>query len=307
MKTLFLFCALVVSTINLTYSQCACCAAAGACSSNGDNSSGVLTLSKKQVVVEAFGEYRTIQNGSAPEEDEKLLKNMTIGSLGIRYGLSDKITISALLPYIFLHTNYGDDKGIGDLIVSGTFDVYSKNYFSLAFKAGVKLPTGVQKSSNFDNTTVVVGSGSYDPIASILFSKRWNKIAMQGSVLYKYATPGFRNNYYGSLSTQNVSLSYRIKGESIVCSSDSLKMKTATDFGWSVFGGYTGEWSDKLKEDDVADDNSGGYTGFINLGTNFSLEKWSLPITVSFPIINKMNGLQNPQGVRFRIGLVRTF
>lgn len=288
------------------YSQCACCAAAGASASSNDYNNGILTLPKHQWIIEAYSDYRTIKNGNAPEEDEKLLENMFIGSLGVRYGMTNKITISALIPYVFLHTNSGNDNGLGDLDLMGTFNIYSRNNFNFAFQAGIELPTGIQKDSNFDNTTVVVGSGSYDPMAGILFSKHWDKMTLIGNGLYKYTTAGFQGNYYGSIAIQNLALSYKIKAGGRLHSMKVKEEEEISNFGWNIFGGYYGEWLDKLKEDGVVDENSGYYLGFANLGTTISYKKWSFPLTISAPIINEMNGTQNDSGYRFRIGIIKS-
>lgn len=300
---------LVVAAISTTqvFCQCACCAGAGVGSSNGDYNNGILTLPKKMLVAETYTDYRTIQNGNVTEEDEKLLKTMFIYSLGLRYGITNKITISALMPYVFLHTDFGNDNGLGDLILMGTFNAYSKNNFNLAIQAGVELPTGIQKNSNFDNTTVIVGSGSYDPMLGISLTKKWDKFMLQGSGLYKQTTNGFQGNYYGSLSVQNLSLSYRISGENKVCSIDTLITNSKAKLGVSAFGGYYGEWLDKLKEDGIIDENSGHYLGFATLGTNISYKRWAFPLTVSLPIINQMNGEQNNAGFRVRLGVIKSF
>ncbi len=294
-----------------SYSQCACCAGAGIGSSNGDYNNGILTLPQGKAVVELYGDYRTIKDGSAPEEDEKLLTSMLINSVGVRYGITKNFTVSALLPYVSLYTKSGSDGGIGDVIVLGTYTFYQKNTFNLALQGGVELPTGVQKSSAFDNTTVIVGSGSYDPMAGLLFAKRWEDYTLSGNVMYKHTTPGFQQNYYGSLSVQNLTLSYRVTGAGSICSMDAdataAPEKKVAAFGWSIFAGYSGEWLDKLKEDGVVDDNSGHYLGLANLGTNLSYQKWAFPVTVSLPIISQMNGLQNDFGIRFRVGVIRAF
>jgi len=302
---IFIVVALLATT--QTFSQCACCAAAGAGSSNGDYSNGVLTLQKNLLVVEAYGDYRTIHASNAPVMDEQLLKSMFISSVGLRYGITNNITISALVPYVFLHTNTGDDNGISDLFLMGMFNVYSKNNFNFALQAGVKLPTGIQKSSNFDNSTVIIGSGSYDPLFGAMVAKRWNKITLLANGFFKYTTQGFHNNYYGKLTSHNLSLSYKIKSPTGVCALDSLNKNTVSNIGWSVTVGYCGEWIDKTIEDDVVDPNSGGYSGFATLGTNFSFKKWSFPLTVSLPVVSKLNGIQNDAGYRIRLGIIKSF
>lgn len=295
------------------YSQCACCAAAGASASSNDYNNGIFTLPKKHWTIETYGDYRTIKDGGTMvmemeegEEEEESLKNMFIGSLGVRYGLTSKITISALVPYVYLHTNSGDDNGLGDLALMGTFNVFSKNNLNFALQAGIELPTGIQKESNFDNTTIVVGSGSYDPMFGVLLSKHWDKMTLIGNALYKQTTTGFQGNYYGSISIQNLSLSYKLKEGGRLCSIDNKGRNKSSDLGWNVFGGYYGEWLDKLKEDGEIDENSGYYLGFANAGTTLSYKKWSFPLTISIPVINNMNGTQNDSGYRFRIGIIKS-
>jgi len=318
----------VIALLAITrgYSQCACCAGAGIGSSNGDYNNGILTLPKNNWVAETYADYRTVNGGSpsasakAPEE-EALLKSMWIQSVGLRYGLTDKITLSALLPYVSLYTDTGNDGGLGDLILMGTFSIFNKSNFTIGLQAGVELPTGIQKSGTFDNETVVVGSGSYDPMAGIIIAKRWDKFSLQANGLYKHTTNGFQGNYYGSIAVQNISLNYRILGENSSCatmpmeetnSDNSTKTtdKTTTTeskLSWAVFGGYYGEWLDKLKEDGIIDHNSGYYLGYATLGTNLTYATWSFPLTASLPVIQNMNGDQNSGGFRIRLGIIKSF
>lgn len=309
-----LFVVVLISTTQ-GYSQCACCAGVGVGSSNGDYNNGILTLPKKMLVAETYGDYRSIQNGiqqhthgaDTTTGGEAILNSMFIQSLGLRYGISNRFTISTLIPYVLLHTEKGNDKGLGDLILIGTFNLYYKNNLNIVLQSGIELPIGIQKNSNFDNTTVIIGSGSYDPIFGISLSKKWDKFMLQGSGLYKQTTNGFQGNYYGSLSVQNLSLSYRIAGENEVCSIDTLITNSKVKLGVSAFGGYYGEWLDKLKEDGIIDENSGHYLGFVTFGTNLSYKRWAFPLTVSLPIINQMNGEQNNAGLRVRLGVIKSF
>lgn len=297
------------------YGQCACCAGAGTGAANGDYNNGILTLNKNQFVVETYADYRKINQNLDPVTDvtdeEAPLTSMLIQSLGVRYGLTKSITVSALVPYVFLNTDTGNDKGLGDLDLLGTFNVYSKNNFSLAFQAGVELPTGIQKEANFDNTTVVVGSGSYDPMVGIIASQKWDKLVLQGNVLYKHTTNGFEDNYYGSIAIQNLSLSYTIKGMSSLCTPSDTKAETTkqstSDFGWAIFGGYYGEWLDMLEEDGEVDHDSGYYLGYATLGNAVRYKKWSFPLTLSLPVIQNRNGEQNTGGFRLRLGIIRSF
>ena len=315
-KTIFMMVVAFVAATN-SYSQCACCAGAGAGSSNGDYNNGILTLTKKQLVLESYTDYRTINQSNAVDvtvpPEETPLKSMVIQSVGARYGLSDKITISALIPYVFLHTDAGSDNGLGDLDLLATFNVFAKNNFNVALQAGIELPTGIQKSAHFDNTTVVVGSCSYDPMAGIIISKRWSRVTLQGNALYKLTTKGFEGNYYSSISVQSLTLNYKIIEDATSCSLLPKETEASTEptktsnLGWAVYGGYYGEWLDKTEEDDIIDENSGYYMGYATLGNAISYKKWSFPLTLSLPIIQNMNGDQNNGGFRVRLGIIKSF
>lgn len=312
MTRLFALILFVLAATQLANCQCACCAGASTGSSSMGYNGGELTLNKKHLLLEGYGDYRSIRvqethHHHDTTEEETPLKSMVINSLGIRYGITDKIMVSALLPYAFLHTDKGNDRGIGDLILLGTASILNRNDFRLALQAGIELPTGVQKGSRFDNTTVVVGSGSFDPIIGALFSKKWGKLALQGNGLYKHTTKGFDKNNYGSVAVQSLFASYRLKGENKACATDSTEIVKEPGFGCTLFGGYYGEWLSKIKEGGLLDDDSGYYLGFAMLGTNLSYRKWSLPITFSLPFVQHMNGQQNDAGIRAKLGIIKSF
>lgn len=300
------------------FGQCACCAGAGTGSSSGDWNNGLLTLPQKQLAVEMNGDYRTLDEPIADShghhhgndtlgQPEAILRSMGIASLGVRYGISDKITVSALAPYVFLHTKTGNDHGLGDLILLGTFNVFSRNNLAFALQGGIEIPIGVQKSSNFDNSTVVVGSGSWDPMAGLMFSKQWGRAGIKGNGLFKKTTRGFEGNHYGDLSVQNIAFSYRLLGKEDACEPDTTLGKNKAELGLHLVAGYYGEWLGKVIENEIVDDNSGYYLGFATLGTTFTLGKWSFPLTYSLPVVNQMNGNQTDAGFRARMGVVRRF
>ena len=293
------------------YGQCACCAGAGIGSSNGDAGTGLLNIPKKTGIAELYGDYRSIQTGEHihqhGDDDESILESMAIGLVGVRYGISRRVTIGALLPYVFLQSETGNDRGLGDMILQGTFGVWRKSQFEGASQAGLELPTGIRKSSNFDNTTVVVGSGSWDPMLGIILSRDWSRWALQAGSNFKYTTPGFEKNYYGSLSTHNLNVSYRIKGQRGFCRMNETGEPTPEPLIWTVFGGYYGEWLDRIKEDGVTDEDSGHYLGFVTTGTSISFQRWSIPLYFSVPVVQKLNGEQNQAGFRLRVGIIRAF
>lgn len=322
----YLFILLLVAGSTQVNAQCACCAGAASGSAFGDINNGMLTLERHQFGAELYSDYRIMNTEHAVEEEnaststhththehphtgtenaeeETLLENMLITSAGIRYGVTGNFMLSAQIPYTILYTANGNDDGLGDLVMTGTYSVIKKSFINLAVIGGVELPTGIQKASSFDNTTVVLGSGSWDPMAGLALSKRWNKVLFNATGLYKFTTNGFEGNNYGDLSVQNVSLTYMIS-DAACYSADSLPGKS---FGITAGVGYYGEWLETIIEEDVRDMNSGYYLGYATANVKFSFRTWSMPMTFSLPVIQNLNGNQNNAGNRYRIGLVKTF
>ncbi len=303
-------------SITQTNAQCACCAGASIGSSNGDNNNAAITLPKGKWMVEAYGDYRTfekaVESHHGEEEggdhavSETPLSNLTIGSLGIRYGVSDKIMVAALAPYVFIGTDKGGENGFGDLMLLSTFRMVSKNNFNFGLMAGVEVATGQKKASACDETTVVVGSVSVDPMAGFALGKGWNKWTLKANALAKYTTKGFDDSYYGSLMVQNVTLGYQLKGMNALCTPDSSSSANS-GFNWNVFGGYYGEWLGKIEEEGVTDENSGYYCGFASIGTSIGGSSWSIPVSFLMPVVQQLNGTQNHTMYRVRIGFTKTF
>lgn len=239
-------------------------------------------------------------------KEERHLKNMFISSLGIKFGISDKIMVSALMPYVLLNTDRGDDKGFGDLVLLGTFGLYSKNDLNIALSSGVEITTKKRKDSSLENTTVAVNSGSIDPMLGVSASKKWNTVILQISTFGKYTTNGFNRTNYGSVNIQNIALSYQLKNKQSKCSSDSLKPETKTRL--AVWGGYYGEWpGQKTDKDGIKDENTGYYLGFATVGFSPSYRGFTIPLTLSLPFIEDIRGEQAHYSYRVRLGIVKTF
>lgn len=313
----FLLFSMVIFCSNDLFSQCSCSAGTSVGLSNGDYNSGVFNLPKGKFAIEAYGDYRTFITikeehthdmgtmNSSEMVEEAHLKNMFISSLGVKFGITEKITVSALMPYVFLKTDKENEQALGDLVLLGTFGLYSKSDFNIALSPGVELTTKKRRDPSFENTTVAVSSGSIDPMLGISASKKWNKIILQINTVGKYTTRGFDKTNYGSVNVQNVAVSYLLKNKPSNCSSDSLMHDKGVKL--SVFGGYYGEWLGQLNKEGVKDQNTGYYLGFATIGSSLSFKGFSIPITFSIPFIQDIKGEQARSGYRIRLGFVKTF
>lgn len=289
--------------------QCACCAGAGM-GASGDPSMIFSTPMKRQFIVDAALDYRSVQEGlmsHAMVMSETTLQSMFISSLALRYGISDRFAVSVQQPYLFIKTALGNDRGLGDMQLNGQWRLFSQARLNVVLNGGIELPVGIQKAASFEQSTSVIGSGSFDPVLGISFGWKHDRLAFSGAGVFKKTTNGFQHNNYGSSSLQSLGISYQAFGEPSSCNTDSLKEKEKAKPSVVLHIAYLGEWLDKLVEDDTKDDDSGYYVGYIAGGVSTSFGKWSLPMNVGYPVLCNMNGMQNNPGIRFRIGLTRAF
>lgn len=317
MRTNLLLFFVIIFCSNDLFGQCSCSAGTSVGLSNGDYNSGVFNLPQRKFAIEGYGDYRTFINVKEEHEhdmgtmnssemiEETHLKSMFISSLGIKFGITDKITVSALIPYVFLKTDKENSRAFGDLVVLGIFGLYSKNDFNIALSPGVELTTKKREDPSFENTTVAVSSGSIDPMLGISASKKWNKIILQINTIGKYTTRGFDKTNYGSVNVQNVAVSYLLKNKPSNCGSDSLMPDKGVKL--SVFGGYYGEWLGQINKEGVKNQNTGYYLGFATIGSSLSFKGFSIPLTFSIPFIQDIRGEQARTGYRIRLGFVKIF
>jgi hypothetical protein len=315
-KNFLLFSIVIFCSIDLL-SQCSCSSGTSVGLSNGDYSNEVFNLPKGKFAIEGYGDYRTFIKiaeehhhdmetmDSIEMTEERHLENMFISSLGVKFGITNRIMVSALIPYVFLKTDQGNSRAFGDLVLLGTLGLYSKNDLNIAVSTGVEITTKKRRNPSFENTTVTVSSGSIDPMLGISASKKWNRVILQVSSVGKYTTQGFDKTNYGSVNAQNIAISYLLKSKTSNCSSDSVMQDGKPKL--AVFGGYYGEWLGQIDKEGEKDQNTGYYLGFATIGSSLTFKGFSIPLTCSFPFIQDIRGEQVHSGYRIRLGIVKIF
>lgn len=291
--------------ITTTYSQCACCSAATVGASYSMFSGAGLKADRKNFLLDFSVDYRSFQEGEihdgGGEEEETPLKSMTISTLGGRYGISDRFSVSIQLPVVFLRTYLGGENGVGDAVALAQYNILKRGKYSFTLNGGVELPTGQQKQSSFDNTTVVIGSGSFDPILGFSAVKHGVRGAIQLSGLFRKTMDNSEDANYGDLSSHSFIYTYLLN--------DTFESAASLDKNvtFGIAAGYYGEWLEHLEEDGVADENSGYYIGFATVTATARAHKWEFPLTISQPVIQNLNGEQSKVNARIRFGITHRF
>lgn len=305
----FLLCALLLLFPFIAKTQCACCSGAGLGSAIFFGGQGNSVSTKKTLTLETFMDVRRIQSTvlkTDSSETEIPLKGFRVHSVGLRYGISHKLSVGLLLPYSILHSSVGNDRGFGDLMTVFNWNAVNRNGYQVVIQGGMEWPTGAQILSQKQQTIVMTGSGSYDPLGGLQISKNVGRWSVQTSMFYKKTTKGFEEKNFGDVHTHQLLVAYKVCEQMSSCdTADCCSEKGKWNI--TVFTGYYGEYLGSIVENGVKDDNSGYYAAFSNVGLHLNYANWTVPFSVSLPVYQQMNGEQNHPGVRVRIGVMKTF
>jgi hypothetical protein len=294
------------------YSQCNC---SGSSTSLpvGETGGPALVLTKGQWLAEAGAELRDLDEtviqstGHHHQSTDPGLMNMLDHSLlftaGMRVGITGRITLAAAMPYIVLDGTTGSTYGIGDLSLTGTLQLVKRKRAAFALIAGMKFPTGV-RSAFGTGTNMIIGTGSFDPLAGISFSLSKGKGYMRGAALYKFSTTGYDGINYGSFLQHSLSYNYPVAGKNS-CPADSL---VSSSFSCTLAAGVNGEWmGQEFSGPGAYIANTGGYLLYAQGAVYLGFKKWTIPLSFCIPLMQAYNGTQSNTVFRAKIGLLKTF
>jgi hypothetical protein len=272
--------------------------------------------------------------------------SLTSTAIGIGYGVTNDFTIGLRLPYIHRdniraghHSHaggvvsneaeaHGDSQGIGDLSVIGKYRFLNDSFNNqeAALLVGLEMPTGTTSKRNLQGerfeTEHQPGSGSWDPLVGLAYTKRIGKMSFDTSVLYKVATKGTQATRLGDQFFYNAALSYRIKDtadEQVGSHHHYHSGEHAHhhhDEALHAFSGtnvdlimeLNGEWQDKQKIAGVVDHNSGGNTLYLSPGVRLSsISNWIANLSVGIPVVQNLNGAHPESDWRLAVGVSRRF
>jgi hypothetical protein len=236
---------------------------------------------------------------------------MTKYSLTAAYGFSPKFSAFVTIPYVrntmdmAMVTDMGDlgmnvmkesmepVHDIGDVTVMGIYRIYANDDLlptdSVSIGAGVKTPTGSSTkksaSGSFIHAHMQPGTGSWDPVFSLIYAKMANPFLFQADATYEIAT---RN--------QN---GYKF-GDSFMA---SLSGKYAVSSFFNLAGGLTYLHLNRASDNDgkytdltsVMDDpaNTGGDSIWLSPGIQvLPLKNSMIDLKVQFPVWERVNGVQ---------------
>lgn len=243
--------------------------------------------------------------------------------LGLSYGLTDDLTLSASLPYVRriairegAHSHVGgqainsvvdrgDAIGFGDaaLLAKWRFTGEHHHGWEAALLAGIKLPTGstgqVDDLGETFETEHQPGSGSWDPILGLAATRPLPRGSIDLSVMYQIATRGAQDTRLGDRAQASVGLTWRLWGAPIDYHGGHHHHDTAE--GRPTLDGVielNGEWEGRQNESGTIDVYSGGKALYLSPGLRLTAGGWSFALGGSVPLTQDI-ALSHPP-VRYR-------
>lgn len=249
------------------------------------------------------------------------IDRITSTSLSVSYGVTDKLSVNARLPYIKreniregeiedgvpeAHT-HGDSSGFGDLLVLGQYQVSNSEKTNVSVQFGLKAPTGETDVKDIDGvkfeTEFQPGSGSWDFLLGSSISKNINAFGYHANILYNKTTEGSQSTEIGDALSYNAALTYRLGLDSHDHASHDHNEAEITGVKWDLLIELNGETRGKNEIVGIKDENSGGSIVFLSPGVRVSSGKFGGFISVGMPVIEDQNGKQTDIDTRIVAGV----
>lgn len=250
------------------------------------------------------------------------VNKLTNTSFSVSYGVTDKWSVSARLPYIQrknireselelgvpeAHT-HGDSSGYGDLLLLGQYQITNSNSTNISGIFGIKPPTGETDVKDDDGvrfeTEFQPGTGSWDVFLGGAISKNSGKLGYHANILYNKTNGGSQSTEIGDAFSYNVALTYRLNGDEHTSHNHSHDDGVeGNELQWDLIVELNGDTRSKNKISGVSEDNSGGTLVFISPGFRVTSGAFSGFLSIGIPVIEDQNGKQTDIDKRITAGI----
>lgn len=260
----------------------------------------------------AISDARLIRNAEEREEqDVHSISTVEQYTLNLARGITDKLTLALQIPYVSRNNileaeieegeteaeviDLGTAEGFGDVRLFGAyqfFDDTAKNQ-SASVLFGIKIPTGQTNEEAPEeklDAELQPGSGSWDPLFGLAYSKKWTALSLDSNINYQLVTEGTQDTDLGDFVGVNLALSHRLG--SLNKSDHSLH--DHSHLNWDLILEANSEWRDREDVDGETNVDSGGLLVFLSPGVRVTTNNgFSAAISAGIPVITDLNGLQS--------------
>lgn len=252
-------------------------------------------------------------------------------SVGIAYGVSHHLTVSAELPYVRREhlregvagdgvEQLGSVAGIGDMNLLAKYRLTEREGAGFALIAGLKLPTGSthRRSAGGERleTEHQPGSGSWDPIVGASASIGAGGFLFSASALYQRSTTGAQRTRLGDRLQGGIALSHRFGPREPPHHHDDDDEEhrhhhdsdAARHDSLDGFAELAGEWEGRQRIAGEVEQASGGKWAWVAPGVRFnSASGWSAGAAFAVPVRQQIRASHPDNRYRLMLSLGRAF
>jgi Putative MetA-pathway of phenol degradation len=253
-------------------------------------------------------------------------------AIGIAYGITHELTLSAELPYVrrdrLRAAEEGDGverlgtvSGIGDASLLAKYRLTHGEQAGFALIAGIKMPTGSthKRSSGGERleTEHQPGTGSWDPIVGAAAGTKVGPLSLSASALYQFSGKGAQRTQLGNRLQGGIALSHHFgepPHEDLETHNhhhgDELdeQAEGPPHSSWDAFVELGGEWEGRQKIGGEVEQASGGKWIYAAPGVRFtSANGWSIGGALALPVWQDIRASHPDNRYRAMISLGRAF
>jgi hypothetical protein len=252
-------------------------------------------------------------------------------ALGVAYGITHHLTISAELPYVRRDDlrvaepgdgveQLGSVAGIGDMSLLAKYRLTEGESAGFALIGGIKVPTGSTHKRSEEGERLETehqpGTGSWDPIFGASASTKMGAARLTASALYQISTEGAQHTRLGNRLQGGVAISHRF-GEAAHEHGESHNHHHGDELdehhehahsSWDAFVELGGEWEGRQKVDGEVEEASGGKWVYAAPGVRFSAESgWSASAALALPLWQDIRPSHPDNRYRLMLSLGKAF
>jgi len=285
---------------------------------------GEFMISLRSMRMEMDGMLESTQDIAASEIFQRFPYMMTpktmemwMHMLGVMYGISDKWTVMAMLPYLSSSMSMerrmqgdqveSESSGLGDASLTALYTLFESEEQRLLFSLGAFLPTGsIEKERNGVRLgyPMQLGSGSVAAMPQVTYTYFWSKFSMGSQVGLKYFLQDNSANYQlGNRYLVNLWGAYQ------VCESfsSSLRLSHVTRDPIRGQDGNMNAMMSPVNDPTLQHGNTTSiHLGFNLLGTDY-LPGHRLALEVGTPIYQDLSGPQMKAISNVTLGYQKAF
>ena len=253
-------------------------------------------------------------------------------SIGVAYGITHELTISAELPYVHRDDlregvdgaveSLGSVSGIGDLSLLAKYRVTHGEGSGFAVIGGLKLPTGSTTQRGADGERLETehqpGSGSWDPVFGASAATKLGTLRLTASALFQLSTRGAQDTRLGNRLQGGIALSHRFgpaahehyEAVHDHHHGDELDEHASEPrhSSWDAFVELGGEWEGRQKIGNEVEQASGGKWAYLAPGLRFnSAGGWSAGAAFAVPIWQHVRASHPDNRYRLMLSVGRAF